>query len=156
MVYDASNRKDVRKAEKAARLAIAQDREAIRKIMVDSFGRAWMWHKLSAARVFSDPFTGDPLVEAYNKGNRNFGMMLLGDIMLHCPEQYIQMTREAMENERRINDDNDSGSASSDAADTAEHSRGQTTDGGVEGSDSTVDIGDEAGLPGSIDDATWR
>ena len=106
LMYDASSRKDVRKAEKAARLASAQDREAIRKIMIDTFGRAWMWHKLSAARVFSDPFTGDPLVEAYNKGYRNFGMMLLGDIMLYCPDQYIQMTREALENERRINNDN--------------------------------------------------
>lgn len=137
-MYDASNRKDVRKAEKAARLALAQDREAIRKIMIDSFGRAWMWHKLSAARVFSDPFTGDPLVEAYNKGYRNFGMMLLGDIMQHCPEQYIQMTREAIANERRINDDDNRN-----ATDSAEHNGSADGRRDVEGSDSTVDLTDD-------------
>lgn len=133
-MYDASSRKDVRKAEKAARLASAQDREAIRKIMIDTFGRAWMWHKLSAARVFSDPFTGDPLVEAYNKGYRNFGMMLLGDIMLYCPDQYIQMTREALENERRINNDNDH-----DAPASSEHSGVEDANGGDKGRQPTGD-----------------
>jgi hypothetical protein len=142
MPYDASNRKDVRKAEKASRLATRDDRDAIVKLMSDSFGRAWMWRRLSAARIFDDPFTGDPLVEAYNKGNRNFGMLLLSDIMRYCPEQYIQMTREATQNEQRIDNGNDSDATGSSAS--SEHDG--SSDGGrdVEGSDSTADLADGA------------
>jgi len=134
-MYDASNRKDVRKAEKAARLAARDDADAIKKIMSDSFGRAWMWRKLEAARIFDDPFTGDPLVEAYNKGNRNFGMILLADIMKHCPEQYLLMTREA--NVRRINNDHDD-NAAADAA-SAEYAGGEDGGRDVEGSVATID-----------------
>lgn len=140
-MYDASNRKDVRKAEKAARLAVRDDRDAIVKIMSDTFGRAWMWRKLEAARIFTDPFTGDALVEAYNKGYRNFGSILLADVMLHCPDQYLQMTREA--NVRRINNDYDS-NASGDAA-GSEQSGSADTGRDVEGSDSTPDLTDDAG-----------
>lgn len=136
-MYDASNRKDVRKAEKAARLAASEDADAIRKIMSDTFGRAWMWRRLSAARIFDDPFTGDPLVEAYNKGNRNFGTLLLSDIMLHCPEQYLIMTREA--HVRRINDDNDDRTAgSNDDNPGAEHNGSQNVRRDIEGPDSTA------------------
>lgn len=139
-MYDASNRKDVRKAEKASRIALRDDADAIKKIMSDSFGRAWMWRKLEAARIFSDPFSGDPLMEAYNKGFRNFGMVFLADIMLHCPEHYLTMTQEA--HVRRINDDNDNGAARSSAS-AAEYSGGEDSGRDLEGSDSTTDYPDE-------------
>ena len=141
MVYDASNRKDVRKAEKSARIAARDDRDAIVKLMSDSFGRAWMWRRLETARIFNDPFTGDALAEAYNKGNRNFGMLLLSDIMLHCPEQYLLMTREA--NVRRINNDYDNDTAA--ASDSAEYAGSEDSRRNVEGPDSTagIDDGDE-------------
>ena len=139
MAFNAANRKDVRRAEKASRLAARDDRDAIVKIMADSFGRAWMWRKLETAHIFSDPFTGDPLLEAYNKGYRAFGMVLLADIMLHCPDQYLTMTREA--NVRRINDDNGSNTASDDSG-TGQHTGSQDGDGGVEGYDSTADVTD--------------
>ena len=97
-----------------------------------------MWRKLEAARIFDDPFTGDPLVEAYNKGNRNFGMILLADIMLHCPQMYLKMTEEA--NVRRINNDNDHNA--SDASTSAEYSGGEDSGRNAEGSDPTADFAD--------------
>ena len=136
MTYNAGERKDVRKAEKAARIAARDDRDAIVSIMSDTFGRAWMWRKLEAARIFADPFTGDALVEAFNKGYRSFGMNLLSDIMLHCPQMYLKMTEEA--NVRRINDDNDSDTA----AGSAEHSGSADPGRDVEGPDSTTDVTD--------------
>jgi hypothetical protein len=139
MAFNAANRKDVRRAEKASRLAARDDADAIKKIMADSFGRAWMWRKLETAHIFSDPFTGDPLLEAYNKGYRAFGMVLLADIMLHCPDQYLTMTREA--NVRRINDDNGSNTSSDDSG-TGQHTGSQDGDGGVEGYDTTADESD--------------
>jgi len=136
VTYNAGERKDVRKAEKAARIAARDDRDAIVRIMSDTFGRAWMWRKLEAARIFADPFTGDALVEAFNKGYRSFGMNLLSDIMLHCPQMYLKMTEEA--NVRRINDDNDNDSA----AGSAEHSGSENGRRDVEGPDSTADVTD--------------
>jgi hypothetical protein len=135
MVYNAGERKDVRKAEKAARIAARDDRDAIVRIMSDTFGRAWMWRKLEAARIFADPFTGDALVEAFNKGYRSFGMILLSDIMLHCPQMYLKMTEEA--NVRRLNDDNDS-----DTSGSTEHTGGSDARRDVEGPDSTADVTD--------------
>ena len=141
MTYNAGERKDVRKAEKAARIAARDDRDAIVRIMSDTFGRAWMWRKLEAARIFADPFTGDALVEAFNKGYRSFGMLFLTDIMLHCPEQYLLMTREA--NVRRVNNDYDNDTAA--ASDSAEYAGSEDSRRNVEGPDSTagIDDGDE-------------
>jgi hypothetical protein len=139
MVYNAGERKDVRKAEKAARIAARDDRDAIVRIMSDTFGRAWIWRKLEAARIFADPFTGDALVEAFNKGYRSFGMNLLSDIMLHCPQMYLKMTEEA--NVRRIND-NDSAARSDSSGAATEYPGGSDANGGVEGSDSTISFDD--------------
>jgi len=92
---NAASRKDVRAQEKiAARLAV-NDAEVVRGLMSTMVGRAWMHSKLEFCHIFSDPFTNEALLEAYRKGERNIGLALLADIMLHCPQQYILMMEEA-------------------------------------------------------------
>src|SRR6266404_8519575 len=103
MTYDASDRKSIRKAEKAARLADRARQEVIVNLMSTTFGRAWLWDLLSSCHVFGQTFTSDPLMTAFGEGRRAVGLALLGDVMLACPDQYITAAREA--NVRHNSDD---------------------------------------------------
>jgi hypothetical protein len=105
MTYDASNRKDIRRAEKDAKAAEIQRLDYLKAAMSMPQGRAWFYTLLESCHLFADPFTGDPLREAYLKGERNVGLALFADIIAHCPDDYIKMVKEA--NGRRIERDID-------------------------------------------------
>lgn len=129
MMYDASNRKDIRRAEKAARIAEAERINYLKAAMSTIAGRNWFHALLESCHIFNDPFTADPLREAYSKGERNVGLRLFSDIIAHCPDYYILMMREA--NARRIEQ-----SIADARPDTlAELSGGQDLGWDVEGSD---------------------
>ena len=122
MTYDASDRKSIRRAEKAARLADRARQEVIVNLMSTTFGRAWLWDILTSCHVFAQTFSTDPLMTAFSEGRRSVGLALLADVMFACPDQYITAAREA--NVRHNSDDR--------TAD-AELSGSQDSDGGVEG-----------------------
>jgi len=103
---NASNRKSIRAAEKAARIRDRERREIITQIMVSSPGRAWLWDRLSECNIFSTTHTADPYASAFQEGRRSVGLSLLADIMAYCPDQFIQAMRE--QNERHIRPDPDS------------------------------------------------
>ena len=98
-MYDASSRKDIRAAEKAARQAELIRIQYLQAAMSMPQGRAWFYELLEFCHIFNDPFTGNALAEAYRKGERNVGLRIFADIIAHCPDDYIRMTRE--ENGRR-------------------------------------------------------
>lgn len=128
-MQNAADRKSIRKAEKAARQFEANDREAVVGIMSTLPGRSWMFRRLEACHCFNDAFTGDALREAYQKGERNFGLQLLAQLMKYCPEQYIQMTREA--NDRYISDEREP-NPDSDSTAPSEYSGSEDGNGGIE------------------------
>lgn len=97
MIYNAGERKDVRKAEKAARLVEKQRHEVIFGLMTLIAGRQWMLEKLEECHVFATSFARDAITMAYMEGERSIGLRLLNDIMASCPDQYIQMMRERNE-----------------------------------------------------------
>jgi hypothetical protein len=99
-VYDASSRKDIRKAERASRAAEVARIDYLKAAMSVPQGRAWFHDLLVFTHVFDDPFTGNALAEAYRKGERNVGLRIFADIVAHCPDDYIKMVRE--ENGRNI------------------------------------------------------
>jgi hypothetical protein len=139
MTYDASDRKSIRKAEKAARIVDRAREEVITNLMSTTQGRQWLWDLLSSCHVFAQTFTSDPLMTAFGEGRRAIGLELLSDIMSACPDQYITAAREA--NVRHY-----SNNRSADA----EQPGGEDADRGVEGRiDDDYDIyrdnpGDEA------------
>src|SRR6266704_2332873 len=98
--YNASERKDVRRAEKEAKLAERQRHEITTYIMSTAPSRAWMYDKLEICHVFRSSFSTDALAMAFAEGERNIGLQLVGDIMVACPDDYILMMREANERER--------------------------------------------------------
>ena len=99
---NAAERQSVRRAEKAARIAELNNEATIRELASTIHGRQWLYEKLAEANVFSSIFNSDIAVMSFLEGQRNAGLKLLGEIMEHVPEQFMQMMREA--NERRIDD----------------------------------------------------
>jgi hypothetical protein len=93
--YDASDRKHVRLAERAARIDDRQKQEFVREIMATAVGRAWVLDLLVRAHVFASSHTGNALQTAFNEGERNIGLLLLISIMTACPDQYVVMMRES-------------------------------------------------------------
>lgn len=97
MPDNAADRKDIRRREKEAKIATAQRAQVVHQIMSTVQGREWMWSKLAEARVFHQTFTGDALQSAFNEGQRALGLSMLAEVMLSCPDQYIQAQRESNE-----------------------------------------------------------
>lgn len=138
---NAADRKSIRAQEKSAAIADRSRREVIGQIMSTAPGRAWLWDTLSTCSIFVTTHNPDPYIASFNEGRRSVGLALLADIMVHCPDLYIEAMREA--NVRHISNDasaNNSGSASADPL--AERRSGEVADGGDSGAE--PDTSDEA------------
>jgi hypothetical protein len=140
---NAADRKSIRRKEKAAHLADVQRREVIANVMSTTYGRQWIWELLSNAHIFVTTFTGEPHSSAFQEGQRAMGLALLADIMIHCPDQYIQAQRESNERYIAANSANDSDSGPADG----ERRSGEEPDGGDLGRESAA--GTEASNFGS-------
>jgi hypothetical protein len=99
MTYNASERKDVRRAEKDARVAERHEQEVLVSIMGTIAGREWMCALLERCHVFASSFSDNAGAMAFAEGERNIGLQLLNGIMAACPAQYVLMMGER--NERR-------------------------------------------------------
>jgi hypothetical protein len=97
MPYDASNRRDVRAAEKQAKLVEQQRREIVQGIMSVAPGRSWICDLLESCHIFHTSFSDSGLRMAFAEGQREIGIRLLSDIMGACPDQYVLMMRERNE-----------------------------------------------------------
>jgi hypothetical protein len=97
MPYDASNRRDVRAAEKQAKLEEQQRREIVTGIMSVAPGRSWICDLLEHCHVFHTSFNDSSNRMAFMEGQREIGLRLLTDIMGACPDHYVLMMRERNE-----------------------------------------------------------
>jgi hypothetical protein len=125
MAYNAAERKDVRRAEKDAKLAEQQRREVIVGLMSAIPGRRWVLETLESCHIFRTSYNRDPTTMAFMEGQRDIGLRLLNDIMASCPDDYIQMMRES--NERRS---------------TSERTSSENRDGSDQGPDAPDGFGD--------------
>ena len=103
MPYDASNRKDIRRAEKEARVVEVRALDYLKAAMTVPQGRAWFHDLLESCHCFNEVPNWEPYQEMYYKGMRNVGLRIFADITAHCPDDYITMMKEA--NARRIERD---------------------------------------------------
>lgn len=93
--YNAAERRHVRIAKRDARVVERQQEEFISHVMETIPGRQWTYDILTTCHVFASSHTGNALNTAFAEGERNIGLRLLNDIMRACPDQYVQMVREA-------------------------------------------------------------
>lgn len=85
------------KAEEAKRQQLAQKTEEddFKWLMANRRGRAIIWRLLEQAGNFRISFNSNALQMAFNEGNRNSGLKILGMIHAVCPELYPTMVKEA-------------------------------------------------------------
>jgi len=100
---NASERKDIRRAEKLAAETERARIEFICAAMSTKQGRTWFHALLAGCSLFQDPFTGDALMDNFVKGQRNIGLMIYNDIVGNCPADFVTMMQEASIQEQ-IND----------------------------------------------------
>ena len=142
MSYNATSRKDIRRAEKESQIDETMRIDFLRAAMSTTQGRAYFYDHLEFCHLFTDPFTGDALLEAYRKGERNVGLRIFADLLAHCPDYYIQMVKEA--NDRRIIRDTRNPVADPDDLDDSDSALAQHGGGADSGWDAQ-------GRPGSYD-----
>ena len=92
---NASERKSIRRAEKLAAETERARIEFVVAAMSTIQGRAYFHALLSNCGIFDGSFSGDALVEAFTKGQRNIGLMIYNDIVTHCPDSFVTMMKEA-------------------------------------------------------------
>lgn len=94
MTYDASNRKQIRVAEKAASQLEAQRIEFLRAALGTIQGRTWFYHFLADCGVFQIDPTFEPHRDYFALGMRNVGMKTFSEIKTHCPDLYILLEQQ--------------------------------------------------------------
>ena len=99
---NASDRKQIRRAEKAAKLAERNRSEVIVALASHESGRKYLWDRIADAGVFTTIYSDSPQRMAFNEGLRSGGLALLADFMQFAPDNFIQAMRE--ENGRRTTD----------------------------------------------------
>lgn len=84
------------KEEKRTRDKLDADTEASDLVaqMSDQRGRRFVWRILEQAGVFRTSFNTNSMTMAFNEGQRNIGLRLLGLIHEHCPLSYQTMVEE--------------------------------------------------------------
>jgi len=86
-------REDVKRTEF---IASEQQREDVRRLMAEPWGRRLMWSWLEFSGLRRTPMTGNSQT-FFNCGMQNFGIMLESLVLVHCPEKWLEMQREAAE-----------------------------------------------------------
>jgi hypothetical protein len=84
----------IKKQAESRRLEQEQEVEDLKYLMGVPVFRRFVWRQLDKAGVFRTSFSTNGLEMAFKEGNRNLGVQLLAEINEHCPERYVQMTKE--------------------------------------------------------------
>jgi len=93
--------KQLAEREQQMKLRSERQRDDIIHVMSSAEGRRFIWLQLSRAGVFASSFTGDNNATNFNEGRRSEGLRLFNDVMLHCPDLYLTMAKEAKEDEEQ-------------------------------------------------------
>jgi hypothetical protein len=92
---DLGDERDVRQLARTAKGRDAVRATVLRNIMASIDGREWMYELLALCHVYQTSFSPDALWMAKAEGERTIGLQLVGQIQVTCPEQYLQMMKEA-------------------------------------------------------------
>lgn len=80
-------------AQQQSRLA---NRADISWVMADARGRRTLWRLLEQAGIYRSSFGPTPEVTAFNEGQRNVGLRLMGDLIACAPDEFLTMQTENM------------------------------------------------------------
>ena len=112
--YNASDLRQIRTAKRRERARDAERKLVVLGLMSSSAGRAYVHDRLTRCHIFETSFSDSAQRMAFAEGERNVGLQDLIDVQQFCPDQYVQMLREA--NDRKIVDGRSSSGPSPDPA----------------------------------------
>lgn len=83
-------------AQERQRAARETEKEDIKLLMSEAWGRRLVWRMLDRAGVYRTTFRTSSEM-GFLEGMRNMGLMLVTDIHEVCPDLYVKMLNEAKE-----------------------------------------------------------
>lgn len=81
-----------------AKLSRDREIEDFKQVVSSEEGRRFMWRLLGLTGVFRSSFTGNSET-FFREGQRNVGLILIGEIHEHCPDVYVKMLKEQKSND---------------------------------------------------------
>ncbi len=81
--------------QEQGRLQAETEISDIKWLMKGPRGRRHIWRQLEQAGVFRSSFNTNAMTMAFQEGQRNLGLRLLGMVHEHCPELYPIMVEES-------------------------------------------------------------
>lgn len=111
--YNAADLRQIRAAKKRAQQREAERRLVVLSLMGGPAGRTYVYERLQRCHIFETSFSDSAQRMAFAEGERNVGLQDLIDVQQFCPDQYVQMLREA--NDRKIADGRSSSGPSTDS-----------------------------------------
>jgi hypothetical protein len=96
-MFNAGNRRQIREREKTARQIARDSEEIFTAIMGEYSGRRWFHDRFLRNHIFSSPFNVDPIQMAFNCGMQNDALQEFLTVVQLCPNEYLQMMKEAHE-----------------------------------------------------------
>ncbi len=92
--YDASDPKQVEKAEQAAKLRVEQRKAVSAQLLSDIPGRAWLWGLLADTKVFQDRVVTDSEYQnGFLNGELEIGLKLVRHLCRSSPENFGKLIR---------------------------------------------------------------
>ena len=92
---------DIRQQESAAkdrderaRIVAQRAGQDVKKVMQTEHGRRFVRRLLEVAGVFRSSFNNSGSITAFNEGQRNLGLLILADLMTHCPDDFVNMMKD--------------------------------------------------------------
>ena len=82
------------KRQEQSRLQAETEVSDIKWLMKGPRGRRHIWRQLELAGVFRSSFNTNAMTMAFQEGQRNTGLRLLGIVHEHCPDLYHIMVGE--------------------------------------------------------------
>lgn len=86
--------KVIRAGREKAKRDEAINKDVVVNMMSHPSGRRWVWNWLGFCGTFRSSFDREPLLMAFNEGQRNVGQKLLADVMKYAPHSYASMMTE--------------------------------------------------------------
>lgn len=101
-VRDASDPKQADRARAQEKRDNATRETILRVLMSSAEGRRYVWLELEYYKVFHQSNTiSDHAALAFFEGRRSAGLRLIQDVTRLCPQQYIEMTLEANNRDKK-------------------------------------------------------
>ena len=101
--FDATDPAAIANAEREAKRHAREDADALRTLMHDRNGRAFLYRRLERCHIYSTTFApGQPDVTAFHLGEENVGKQLMAEAMDASADLYVKMIKEQRDEAMRL------------------------------------------------------